>query len=236
MYNEVRYLYKDDSGNLDLEGRIGKCRIYITDDAFETINPFFVVESLNQKYRFTFTLFWITDAGEICFNEGKYSKKQFDKIYNYIINERDYNGNIKWINMISSVGKPRLLEFRRGIPDEIKYSNKPSFKFGIDTREVIFTTNLMINNNITTLYIGNDYVSHPILHIKIGDGYSKESLMKLDTKIYYGGYILNKEEHTKIIDYLYSKSLTDGEKENYKYILSLWNFHFKSTFGNDYEY
>ena len=234
--NKLKYLYMDNSGNLDLKGKIGKCRIYITNDAFEPIhryNPYFTVESLDYKYRFTITLLWITYAGEILFDNGNYTLTNLKKIYDYINKTKDCNGNTIWYNMILSV-KPRKLQSLYLEDNIFGYNDSDFNKFDIDNRQVIFETHIKISDQDTTLFIGNDFVSCPVLHILFNNDYSKESLIRLDTIQYFGRYKPNTKEWTQLVDYLMSDTLSDGKRNNSEYILEFWNFHYVHTFKNLY--
>lgn len=98
MYNELKVLYEDKSGNLDLGGNIGKCYIYVFNDG--TIkNPYFWVISKNKNIVIEYPL------KDLCFRRYcQLTREEQKKIYDYI--------KPIWPNMLQ----------RRGIYDYNKYS------------------------------------------------------------------------------------------------------------------
>lgn len=229
-----KILYKD--SGLDLDGKFGKCDIYI-DNNINPENPLFVVETQDHKYRYKFTLLYITDASENMYDTGICPTRIRKWVYKYITTEKDPNGIIKWYNMLASINI--IPEFSREYNIPYKYMerfNVPDYlEFDYLHQVIIFSHYSVINRIKSNIFIGNDYKEFPVIHIIIGEGFKKESLIRLDTLKHYAGYKLSPREYKDLINILASK----GYYKDWtlaEFMIEEWNASYKKTFMHEYLY
>lgn len=108
MKFEFKILYKDESGNLDLGKNIGKCYLYVFNDA-DLLTPRFWVISKNKKLIIDYSLDNLNfNLDYYCIYHNKYTNKSINllkedqkKIFDYIIGKDDIKHSI-WFDMINA--------------------------------------------------------------------------------------------------------------------------------------
>lgn len=231
----LKILYKDESGNLDLGGSIGKCDIYITNN----INKYgktFTVISKNREYCYYFDLYTMQRCGEEFY---EFSRKHLNtqtvhkKVYNYITKTKDDNGKIKWINMINSILEIPPYNTDYNIGSRI---NNTEFGFHTNDMQTICREDVILDGEKFNIDIKSDYKFYPIIHVHASDSYKIDCLIRLDTLKYFGGDRLNKKQKKDLMKFLSSPNINYRNRNFAQSLLMEWNGMFYDTFHAYYVY